>query len=80
LTRADRKGRVLATEIMVATPGIKNLIREEEVAQIPSLMQMGGQYGMHTMDKCLKEFYKQGLITREVAVSKVKNVMEFDSL
>ncbi|UCD16082.1 MAG: type IV pilus twitching motility protein PilT [Candidatus Omnitrophota bacterium] len=80
LPRAKGKGRVLATEVLIATPGIKNLIREEEVAQIPSLIQMGAQYGMHTMDKCLKEFYKHGVITRDVALSKVKNIMEFDSL
>jgi twitching motility protein PilT len=80
LPRIEGKGRILATEVMIATPGIRNLIREEEVAQIPSLIQMGAQYGMHTMDKCLKEYYKQGLITREIAVSKAKNVMEFDSL
>lgn len=80
LQRAQGKGRVLATEVMMATPGIRNLIREEEVAQIPSLIQMGGQYGMHTMDKCLKEYYKQGLITKEIALSKVKNIMEFENL
>jgi twitching motility protein PilT len=80
LPRADGKGRVLATEIMVATPGIRNLIREGEIAQIPSLIQMGAQYGMYTMDKCLKVLYKKGIITKEVALSKVKNVMEFESL
>ena len=80
LPRASGKGRVLATEIMIATPGIRNLIREGEIAQIPSLIQMGAQYGMHTMDKNLKELYKQGIVTREVAVSKVKNIMEFDNL
>jgi twitching motility protein PilT len=80
LPRADKAGRVLATEVMVATPGIRNLIREGEIAQIPSLIQMGAQYGMHTMDKCLKELYKKGIISREVAVSKVKNVMEFENL
>lgn len=80
LPRAEGKGRILSTEIMVATPGIRNLIREGEVAQILSLIQMGAQYGMHTMDKCLKELFQQGLITREVALSKVKNVMEFESL
>ena len=51
----DGKGRILATEVMTATPAIRNLIREAEVAQIPSLIQMGAQHGMHTMDKCLKE-------------------------
>lgn len=80
LPRASGKGRVLATEILVATPGIRNLIREGEVAQIPSLIQMGAQYGMHTMDKCLKELYKAGVVTKDVALTKVKNVAEFDSL
>ncbi len=80
LPHASGKGRVLATEIMIATPGIRNLIREGEIAQIPSLIQMGAQYGMHTMDKCLKELFRQGVITREVALSKVKNVVEFENL
>jgi twitching motility protein PilT len=56
------------------------LIREGEVAQIPSLIQMGGQYGMHTLDKCLKELYKKGMITKEIALSKAKNPVEFESL
>ena len=80
LPRADGLGRVLATEVMIATPGIRNLIREGEIAQIPSLIQMGAQYGMHTMDKCLKGLYKKGIITRDVAISKVKNIMEFENL
>jgi len=80
LPRATGDGRLLATEVMVATPGIRNLVREGEVAQIPSLIQMGAQYGMHTMDKCLKELYKKGMITREIALGKVKNLIEFDKL
>lgn len=80
LPRASGRGRVLATEVMLGTPGVRNLIREGEIAQIPSLIQMGGQYGMHTMDKCLKDLYRQGLITKEVALSKVKNVAEFETL
>lgn len=80
LPRASGTGRVLATEVLIATPGIRNLIREGEIAQIPSLIQMGAQYGMHTMDKCLKELCKAGIITRDVALNKVKNVAEFDSL
>lgn len=80
LPRAEGRGRVLSTEVMIATPGIRNLIREGEVAQIPSLIQMGAQHGMHTMDKCLKTLYKKGIITRDTAISKVKNVMEFESL
>ncbi|MCF7869992.1 MAG: type IV pilus twitching motility protein PilT [Candidatus Omnitrophica bacterium] len=80
LRRAEGKGRVLATEVMVSTPGIRNLIRENDIAQIPSLIQMGRQHQMHTMDKCLKTFYKKGLITKETALRKIKNLAEFNSL
>ena len=71
---------MLATEVMVATPGIRNLIREQEIEQIPTLMQTGSQYGMKTMDKSLKELYHQNLISLDVALSKVKNSDEFKQL
>lgn len=80
LPHASGKGRVLATEIMVATPGIRNLIREQEIEQIPTLMQTGSQYGMRTMDKCLKELYRKELITLDAAMSKIKNPDEFKQL
>lgn len=80
LPRANGKGRVLATEVMISTPGVRNLIRENDIAQIPSLLQMGAQYGMHTMDKSLKALVKQRVITTETALTKVKNVADFESL
>jgi twitching motility protein PilT len=80
LPRAGGKGRVLATEIMIGTPGIRNLIREQEVEQMPTLMQTGTQYGMKTMDKSLKELVSSGAITLDVALSKVKNPEEFRQL
>jgi twitching motility protein PilT len=80
LPRADGRGRVLATEVMVATPGIRNLIREQEIEQIPTIMQTGAQFGMRTMDKSLKELYQGGLITLDIAMSKVKNLEEFREL
>jgi twitching motility protein PilT len=80
LPHASGKGRVLACEIMLGTPGIRNLIREQEVEQIPTLMQTGSQYGMKTMDKSLKELVQRGLITLDVAISKVKNAEEFRQL
>jgi twitching motility protein PilT len=73
-------GRILATEIMVATAGIRNLIREQEIEQIPTLMQTGSQYGMKTMNKSLKELFQKGLITLDVAMSKVKDAEEFQQL
>ena len=77
LPHASGKGRVLATEVMIGTAGVRNLIREQEVEQIPTLMQTGGQYGMKTMDKSLKELTQKGLITLDTALSKVKNPEEF---
>lgn len=80
LPKASGSGRVLGTEIMIGTAGIRNLIREQEIEQIPTLMQTGSQYGMKTMDKSLKELFHQGLITLDVAMSKVKNPEEFKQL
>jgi twitching motility protein PilT len=77
---ASGQGRVLATEVMIGTAGIKNLIREQEIEQIPTLMQTGSQYGMRTMDKSLKELYRKQLISLDVAMSKVKNPEEFKEL
>lgn len=80
LPHASGKGRVLATEVMTATSGIRNLIREQEIEQIPTLMQTGSQHGMHTMDKCLKELFQKQQITLDMAMSKVKNREEFKQL
>ena len=80
LPRADTEGRILATEIMIATPAIRNLIREQEVEQMPTLIQTGAQYNMKTMDKSLKELYQNGMISLDVAMSRVKNPQEFKAL
>ena len=80
LPNSAGNGRVLATEIMIATSGIRNLIREQEIEQIPTLMQTGSQYGMCTMDKSLKDLTQRGLITVDMALSKVKNIEEFKQL
>lgn len=77
---ASGQGRVLASEVMIGTSGIKNLIREQEIEQMPTLMQTGSQYGMKTMDKSLKELFQQGLISLDAAMSKAKNVDEFQRL
>ena len=80
LPHISGKGRVIATEIMVATAGIRNLIREQEIEQIPTLMQTGAQFGMRTMDKSLKELVKNGLVSLEAALEKVKHPDEFRNL
>jgi twitching motility protein PilT len=63
LVRADGSGRVAALEIMVATPAIKNLIREGKTHQIDSAIQTGGKLGMKSMDMYLVDLYKKGVIS-----------------
>jgi twitching motility protein PilT len=65
-------GRVAAHEIMMGTAAIRNLIREDKVAQMYSAIQTGGQLGMQTLDMCLKDLVAKGLITREAAREKAK--------
>jgi len=77
---ASGEGRVVATEVLTGTPAIRNLVREQEIEQIPTLLQTGSQHGMHTMDKSLKNIFQQGLISLETALSKVKNPEEFRQL
>ena len=64
----DGNGRVPASEIMIANPAVRNLIREDKIYQIPSLIQSGGQEGMHTLDQDLQRLLSQGLIEREDAL------------
>ncbi|MBU3958722.1 MAG: type IV pilus twitching motility protein PilT [Candidatus Omnitrophica bacterium] len=80
LPHASGQGRILATEVMIGTAGIRNLIREQEIEQIATLMQTGSQYGMNTMDKSLKELFQKGSIILDVALAKVKNPEEFRQL
>ncbi len=77
---ASGEGRVVATEVLTGTPAIRNLVREQEIEQIPTLLQTGSQHGMHTMDKSLKDLFQKGLISLETALSKVKNPEEFRQL
>ncbi|MDD5454346.1 MAG: type IV pilus twitching motility protein PilT [Candidatus Ratteibacteria bacterium] len=80
LPRADREGRILATEILIATSAIRALIREQRTEQIPSSIQTGAQFGMQSMDKCLKELYQKGLISYETAISQAKNPLDFKKM
>jgi len=80
LPRAEGEGRVLATEVLIATPAIRNLIREQQIEQIPTAVQTGIQYGMHTMDSSLRLLYEEGVITYEDALMKAKNIEEFQQL
>ncbi|MCZ6828853.1 MAG: type IV pilus twitching motility protein PilT [Gammaproteobacteria bacterium] len=65
-------GRIAAHEIMNGTAAIRNLIREDKIAQMYSAIQTGGQLGMQTLDQCLEGLVDKRLITREVAKEKAK--------
>jgi twitching motility protein PilT len=67
LPRADGQGRVVATEVLVPTPAVRNLIREGKTHQIYSTLQTGGQFGMQTMDASLAQLVREHKITRELA-------------
>ena len=73
LMKKNGGGRVAAHEIMIGTPAIRNLIREDKVAQMYSAIQTGGALGMQTLDQCLQGLVKKGLVSREVAREKAKS-------
>ncbi len=66
-------GRVAAHEIMVGIPAIRNLIREDKVAQMYSAIQTGQNYGMQTLDQNLQDLVRTGKITRQTAYSRAQN-------
>jgi twitching motility protein PilT len=77
---ADGRGRVVAAEVLYATPAIRNLIREGKTHQIYSAMQAGAQHGMQTMDQHLADLVKAGRITYEHGLEKCHHVEDFNRL
>jgi twitching motility protein PilT len=80
LPTADRTGRVLACEVLVATPAVRNLIREGKTHMIYSAMQAGAKYGMQTMDQSLAELVRAGRITYELALERCHNAEDLAKL
>jgi twitching motility protein PilT len=74
------KGRVCIAEVLVATPAIRNLIREGKTHQIHSAMQAGGAYGMTTMDQTLAEMVRMHRISMKVAIERSSNVEDMRRL
>lgn len=72
-------GRVAAHEIMMGVPAIRNLIREDKIAQMYSAIQTGMSHGMQTMDQCLQNLINRGLITRQDAMDKAQDKNQFTS-
>jgi twitching motility protein PilT len=72
LLKKPEGGRVAAWEVLVATPAVRNLIRENKIPQMYSVMQTGDEHGMQTMDQCLLDMVEKRIITRDVAREKAK--------
>ncbi len=68
--RVDKKGRCAAMEIMLATPAVRNLVRESKTHQIPSSIQTGKQYGMQLLDDAIMQLYQKGWISPDEAYAK----------
>jgi twitching motility protein PilT len=78
--RSDAQGRVVATEVLVVTPAIRNLIREGKTHQIYSVMQAGAAHGMHTLDQSLADLVKERKITYEQGLDKCHHVEDYSRL
>ena len=75
--KRDRSGRVAAVEIMIATPAIRNLIREGKTFQIPSSIQTGHKYGMQTLDDAIMALLEKKIITADDAYTKANDKAKF---
>jgi len=78
--RSSGKGRVVATEVLIATPAVRNLIREGKTHQIYSTMQAGAQLGMHTLDQHLADLVRMSKISYEVGLEKCLHVEDYNRL
>jgi twitching motility protein PilT len=78
--RIDQRGRCVALEIMVATPAIRNLVRERKSHQIPSSIQTGKKYGMQLLDDAIMDLYKKGWISADEAYAKSNDKSKFRPL
>ena len=73
LPTADGKGRVAALEILIGVPALRNLVREGKTTQIASVMQVGTQHGMQTLDQAIMELLASGKISKEEAQGRTNN-------
>ncbi len=73
LKTKDGSGRVAAYEILIGNPAVRNIIRENKLAQLVSVMQTGQKEGMQTLDMCLQDMVTQGKISKQAAMEKAQN-------
>ncbi len=78
--RIDKKGRCAALEILIATPAVRNLIRESKTHQLASMMQTGKKYGMQLLDDAIMDLYKKGWIGSDEAYAKANDKAKFRPL
>ena len=78
--KAQGKGRALASEIMIANPAIRALIRDNKAHQITSILQTCGKLGMQTMNQSVYELYRAGQVTYEEAVLHAPDRADFERL
>jgi twitching motility protein PilT len=78
--RIDKKGRAPALEILIATPAVRNLIRESKSHQLPSMMQTGKKYGMQLLDDAIMDLYNKGRISADDAYTKSNDKSRFRPL
>jgi twitching motility protein PilT len=77
LPRKDREGRIVAAEVLVATPAVSNTIRRGNLEELHNMMTMGAQYGMRTMDRSLEELYNDAIVSLESILPYVKDLSRF---
>lgn len=75
--RIDKKGRCAALEILIATPAVRNLIRESKTFQIPSMIQTGKKYGMQLLDDAIMDLMNRGWISADEAYAKANDKARF---
>ena len=80
IPRKDGQGRIVSTEVLVATEAVRSCVRDHRTAQLPTLLQTGSQYGMVTMDRSIKDLYMRGLVTYEEAMLRVRHPVDFADL
>ncbi|MCZ7662009.1 MAG: type IV pilus twitching motility protein PilT [Thermoleophilia bacterium] len=80
LPRRDGRGRCVATEILIPTPAVRNLIREGKTHQIYTVMQTGTKHGMQTMDTSLADLVRRNMITKELAERRSSNPEDLNRL
>jgi len=80
LPTQDGTGRVAACEVLIATPAIRNLIREGKSHMIYSSLQAGGKFGMQSMDQALGDLVRMGRISYQLGLERAHNAEDFNKL